>query len=130
MVTIELRIVSQNLAGRQSVRRAAESARFAREKYRRQADAVAAERLAQFGPILFGGGEMTAARFERAHFLGHPPAQGGRAGTESDHHGFRVFAEKTEDPALETLLHPTDLVPRRTAQAASGVNAVNVVTGV
>ena len=130
MMTIELRIVCQNFARRQAVRRAAESAGLTRQQYRREADAVAAECFAQFGPVFFGSYKMATGRFESAHFRGHALAQGGRPGTESDHHGFRVFAEETEDPALEPLLHSTDLMPRSTAQAASGVNAVKVVTGV
>jgi hypothetical protein len=72
---------------------------------------------------------MPPLRLERAHFFRHAPAQFRVARCERHHHGFGIFAEQTEEPSLEPLLHVSNLVFHRTAEAASGMTAAIAVTG-
>ena len=128
-MALQPRVVSQDLVRRQAVGRAAQCARLAREHHRRKTDAVRLDGGAHLRPVLRRRHEMPAVRNQPANLLRHAAAQIGIARAERHHHGFRTFAQETEEPVLQPLLHRTDLVPHSTAQAASGVSAATQVTG-
>ena len=93
VMAFEARVVGQDLARRQLIRRAAQGAGLARQHHGDEADSVALELDAQLRPIRFGGEEVATIRNQLADFLGHAAAEVGVAGGEGDHHGFRVLAQ-------------------------------------
>ena len=135
VMALQPRVVGKNLALGHPVRRAAQGAGLASQHHRGESDPVAPQLAPQLWPVGFGRHKVPPAGLERAHFFRHAAAQPGIAGAERHHHGFRIFAEQAEEPALEPLLHAsdlfssTDLVLHRTAAAASGMIAAMAVTG-
>ena len=103
VVAFEARVVSQDLARRQLIRRAAQGAGLARQHHRDEADAIALELEAQLRPILFRRQEVAAVGNQLADFLRHAPAQLGIAGREGDDHRFRVFAQQLVEPLFQVL---------------------------
>ena len=129
MVPLQTRVVSQNLARGQPVRRAAQSAGLARQHHRSEPDAVVPQFAPQLGPVTFGRHKVSPIGHQGAHFIRHAAAQLAITTEKRHHHGFGILAEQAENPALKPLLHSTDLVLHRTAEAASGMTAAMAVTG-
>ena len=90
---------------------------------------MAFQRAAHFGPVLGRDHEMAAVRHQVANLPGHAAAQIRIARAEDRHYGLGVFAQQAKEPFLDALFHSSDPVPRKTAQAASGVNAATRVSG-
>ena len=128
-MALQPRVVGQDLARRQPVRRAAQGARLAREHHRREADAIPLQVAPQFRPVFGGDAEMapvgTSVRTSsamRRQSTGSPVSKVTTTASGS-------LPSRPEDPLLQPLLHWTDLVSLSVAQPASGMNAAIPITG-
>lgn len=129
VVPFEARVVGENFARRKAIRGGAQRVWLAREHDGREADTMATQLAAQFGPIFGRGDEVAAIGREGADFFGHARAERGVAGLEDHDDGFGIFAEQVEEPTLEPLFQTRDLTEKRTAQASAGVSAAAKITG-